>query len=1152
MKKGFKIILATIAILFIVALVAPWLITLNQYKSLIQQKALEATGREILVNGDVRLGLLPSPYARLTDVVVKNPAGAMSKEFASVKSIDVGVALLPLLSGKTQITHITVTEPAVTLETMANGGNNWQFTPQEKPVTATTQTATTEATGALSIDDLTIEKAFIRIVDVPGKSQQTIGPIDGTFHIASLNGPIDGKGSITILDKLPIKFETKVDAFSNEEDSTIPFALGLDILNKAAIADFKGTLQKGDTISAKVETAFSVPDLARMLSAISKDGKAPALPSYLQGKAGLNGLVEYADNQIKIDNMMISSGGMEISASLLAVLDDKKSITLDLGNVVLPPEAVAQMQNNTASGATPSLTLAQTLENAFASAVGFLDTDLPKSSMDFIVTASQLPLPGQPILRDVRLAASSAPSGVTIQNIEAKLPGNTFLQLQADLPARKDGKIDQAILKAKFSTQNLQAALGKEDGKNSPSPINLQTTAILTRENLHLSPFQISQNNQSVQADILYNPKSDEALVISLKGSALDIDSFIGKSSPKAAVAQNNTATAAVTASTDPLAMLKGLKARINAELSSVTYQDKTAKDITIQSHVSDKGLVLQQARIGDLGGMVMTAQGKVDQLSPLKNAAFTAQASSPNLSQTLKALGNAEAENLGASQFNAQINGDANNLKLALDGTIDQGRIAVNGIANNLNNAPGFSGVIDIMHPETATILRNFGGMKPTVNLGAFALKTNLTYGADTLKADDLSIKLGSAGTLQGHVNVTPKNGGRKIDADLKADKLALAALMGDDTATAANTVDTSQPKTASEEWSKQPINLTALRGLDGNANVEIGELLYKKFIITNFKTSIGFTNNQVNLAALKGNLFDAGNFSINGQLLPGAENQAHRGDFSILVDKTDAPKLFVAFGSKPFNKGTLDMNQKITFNGASPYGIINSLNGDGQLKITQGVVNGIDLDGLAAKLDRPNSLSDFAAIVDQARAGGETAIGDVTIPIMIRNGIVQIQNTTIKTQKTAMAMGGTVALPSKTVDLTGQISFTEQRNLPALTLLVKGPMNDPQKSFDTRSFTSFYAQKATEKLQEKVQDKLGKFLGLPKQEAAPVAPAPTAPVATPEANGVTAPVAPTAPVVPAPAPATTTQPSAKQNRDEQIKQLGGQMLNNLFGGKK
>src|SRR5690606_335667 len=111
------------------------------------------------------------------------------------------------------------------------------------------------------------------------------------------------------------------------------------------------------------------------------------------------------------------------------------------------------------------------------------------------------------------------------------------------------------------------------------------------------------------------------------------------------------------------------------------------------------------------------------------------------------------------------------------------------------------------------------------------------------------------------------------------------------------------------------------------------------------------------------------------------------------------------------------------------------------------------------------------------------------------------QVQDTQIKTQLTAMNLRGRVDLPSKHVDLTGQISFVEQRNLPPLTLNITGPMHAPQKNFDTRNFTQFYAQKATEKLQDKVQGKLNKLLGIEEPAApAPVAPAPVAPAVTPQ----------------------------------------------------
>jgi uncharacterized protein involved in outer membrane biogenesis len=479
------------------------------------------------------------------------------------------------------------------------------------------------------------------------------------------------------------------------------------------------------------------------------------------------------------------------------------------------------------------------------------------------------------------------------------------------------------------------------------------------------------------------------------------------------------------------------------------------------------------------------------------------------------------------------------------------------------------FDGKIDVTHPETATIVRNFGGMKPKTNLGPFALKADVAYGTKTLKADDLLVKLGSAGTLQGKINILPQGEGRSINVDLKADKLALAALTGDSTETSSKQVE-ANTTIKNEDWPREAIDLSSLRGLKGEAHVVIGELLYKKFVINDFKTGLTFANNTVKVDQFSGQLFDAGKFSINGQLAPGAKGQAHRGDFAITIDNTDAKKLFEALGSKPFTQGIVDLDQKIVFNGASQYDIVRSLDGDGTLKVTDGIVNGIDLDALGAKLDRPNSLSDFAAIIDQTRAGGQTKIGNLNTPVKIRDGVVSLDNVTIKTEKTAMAMQGNVNLPTKTIDARGTIQFVEQRNLPPLTMALTGPMGSPSKNFDTRSFTTFYAQKAAEKYTakatEKVQNKLNNLLGIPEQQAAPAAvtpavetPAaettPTAPAETAPASGTetTAPIAePVAPTPPTAPTAGSEQPAQQQpqSNDDALKQLGGQLLNDFLSG--
>src|SRR5690606_29232142 len=216
----------------------------------------------------------------------------------------------------------------------------------------------------------------------------------------------------------------------------------------------------------------------------------------------------------------------------------------------------------------------------------------------------------------------------------------------------------------------------------------------------------------------------------------------------------------------------QGLKARLAVDLGRVTFKQKTANSVTVDALLGSDGLQLKKARIGSLGGMVVDASGTVKQFSPLKGVKIDAAAKTSNLSETLRALGNAEAKNLGASDFTAQLSGGADKLNVELRGTIDQGKVALNGTAENLNGDPSFSGKVDVTHPETATIVRNFGGMKPTTNFGPFALKADLATGPDTLKANDLLVQLGTAGTLKGFVNIAPESGVKKINAELNADK--------------------------------------------------------------------------------------------------------------------------------------------------------------------------------------------------------------------------------------------------------------------------------------------------------------------------------------------------------------------------------------------
>ena len=86
--------------LLIVALLAlPLLIDVNAYKPEIVAQVKRATGRDVAIDGPIRLSLLPTPSVELDGVKFFNLAGSKNPNMVEVKSVTVRPSLLALLMG---------------------------------------------------------------------------------------------------------------------------------------------------------------------------------------------------------------------------------------------------------------------------------------------------------------------------------------------------------------------------------------------------------------------------------------------------------------------------------------------------------------------------------------------------------------------------------------------------------------------------------------------------------------------------------------------------------------------------------------------------------------------------------------------------------------------------------------------------------------------------------------------------------------------------------------------------------------------------------------------------------------------------------------------------------------------------------------------
>ena len=117
---GAVLVLFVIAIVAIVALVNP-----NDYRGRLQDLVKEHTGRELALQGDLKLSVFPWIAVELGPATLGNAPGFGKEPMLAVREARLGLKFWPLLHGRFEIGSVQLKGPAVRLEVDAHGGNNW-------------------------------------------------------------------------------------------------------------------------------------------------------------------------------------------------------------------------------------------------------------------------------------------------------------------------------------------------------------------------------------------------------------------------------------------------------------------------------------------------------------------------------------------------------------------------------------------------------------------------------------------------------------------------------------------------------------------------------------------------------------------------------------------------------------------------------------------------------------------------------------------------------------------------------------------------------------------------------------------------------------------------------------------------------------------
>jgi uncharacterized protein involved in outer membrane biogenesis len=178
-------LLLTLTALFILVLsalfAAPLFIDWNDYRPAFETQAAKLLGREVRVDGDVHLVLLPAPELKFDNVKVANEDGSLDEPFLEAKSLEAQLSIGSLFTGTVEAHQLTIVEPVLRLAINDDGTGNWN--------------GVGRADGAMPFAPRTVLLDSVRVIGgtieitKDGASKFVFTNIDGEASAPSLSGP---------------------------------------------------------------------------------------------------------------------------------------------------------------------------------------------------------------------------------------------------------------------------------------------------------------------------------------------------------------------------------------------------------------------------------------------------------------------------------------------------------------------------------------------------------------------------------------------------------------------------------------------------------------------------------------------------------------------------------------------------------------------------------------------------------------------------------------------------------------------------------------------------------------------------------------------------------------------------------------------------
>lgn len=1050
MKFFLKLTAGVIVLLLVVVVgLLAWLLTFdaNENKDWIAEKFREETGRELILGGNIEVTFYPWLGVTADDVSVGNATGFSNTPLLHADHLNFRVRLLPMLNREFEIDTVTLDGVHVNLEVAGDGRNNWQtlVASQDQAAGGQETSAPAAAPGGgfntLIVGGVNINNASLVYHDEFANTHYEVNNFNMDIAELSYGDPLDISMSMDVASRRPeLTATVNMDgtALYDVDNGRFDFApLQLD-------ATLQGPAVPDGSADLTLTTAVNLDTRADTL--VLDDLRFNALGTAIAANA-------------RIERVQTSTpawnAGVDVDGEDLAVLFR-----------ILEQEELAQRISSLESSYTISMTAEGDQRSGTVNLSAF-NAELLNSDIEAAVRISNLNTDAQTLSGRINAAGPDLPTLVEVAGILQGGRDSALSEYGRELSrvpnkayrAQSEFNIDMqqstvdvpefylslfgATITGNFDASNIEdteavVATGSVNAQGPDLPLLMQIAGQLsggTESALNQYGARFRNNVRNRSFDF-----------------STDFDVDMGRGS--------------IELPTLNAAML-GFKVNGNLNASNIEASDgliSGALEVTGEN-LREVLLALEQPELAEVArSMALNVQvGGTSsnlRLSPFKLQATLAGSRIPDSPQTLTldadTVLNLERGNLRAEAFS--LDGLGLNLLGSVQASDIRGAMTYSGeLSIPEFNARRFMQQLNrplppMTDPNTlqrVSLATGFGGTTGSFNLNNLQLMLDESTITGSLAVTDIA-----TGAAQFNVNID------RIDADRYMNPATTAPVANNEQA--------------------EPLPVEQLREVNVNGSLNIGSLTVNRLNMRDIVVQLTAADGNIALNPFRASLYE-GNFD--GDIRLDASGSVPAATVSTTLSEVSMGPLLQDFVGSSYVSGTANIQLELQGSGMDAGVIKRSLNGNGLVRLEDGVLNGVDV---AAVLNAVETMI-RSRQVQRLPQGGSTPFEASSATLAIRNGVVSTNDLSIKAPGWQLTGGGTLAdLATEMIDFRMQVAVDEttatstetEYDLGGYTLPIActGTIGSPRCLPDAEQIIRGAVSEAvTERLGDLLRDRLG-----------------------------------------------------------------------------